>query len=319
MVGPVSHSAVLPLTETPAVRQHSRRAAVLLPHPVVVVVRPMGRQELPGQPRLLSALPQQFSPGLLAGPVQATLLVVRAAVTQRIIVLPVVVVAAREPAMPVVTVVPVQVSPVARAARARPAAGLAPLVVHRPAQERATAALVVAAAAVAPGPVSVVTAARLVPTARVVAARATSTPVLAAKAAAAGPVVLDTSNWNLYKNHNGKGHSMNAELEAIRDTLDKQTGDGRDYDGAVDLADAYIAANPEQFTEFAEDDIEDSVKALEAYRNAGRDELEWRAQTWILHKWHPQQIGGTVQPSIRDEAVTPVPNARPKVRTTVKD
>lgn len=118
---------------------------------------------------------------------------------------------------------------------------------------------------------------------------------------------------------------MNADLEAIRDAMDKTTGDGRDLDGAVALADAYVAANPDQFTEpmlaeaVAERKLDNLVHAIEVLRDAGLHEREWQLMAFELSTFHRQEIGGAVQPVLREQAVSSVPNARAKVRNTGKD
>jgi hypothetical protein len=107
---------------------------------------------------------------------------------------------------------------------------------------------------------------------------------------------------------------MNSELEAIRDAADKTTGDGRDLDEAVRLADAYVDAHPGEFDDYRGKDMDAAVRAVEAFRNAGMDEQEWRAQTWIFHAWEFQEIGGAVAPARRDTDTAPVPNAAPRSR-----
>ena len=92
---------------------------------------------------------------------------------------------------------------------------------------------------------------------------------------------------------------MNAELEAIKDAWDKNTGDGRDDEGTRAMADAYVAAHPEEFAELENNTIEQCVQAVEVFRNANMEESRWRVETWLLHKFAPQQIGGEYQPQLR--------------------
>ena len=92
---------------------------------------------------------------------------------------------------------------------------------------------------------------------------------------------------------------MNKELAAIRDAQDKATGDGRDLDKAVALSDAYIAAHPDQFTDYHDMTLQDAVKAVDVFRAAGMDEAEWRLQAWIFHRFEFQNIGGTTAPTVR--------------------
>lgn len=90
---------------------------------------------------------------------------------------------------------------------------------------------------------------------------------------------------------------MNSELEAIRDAMDKTTG--RDEGQAVALADAYVAAHPDQFTSLAELGMEQCVAAIDVFRAAGMEEDLWRVQAWILHRFEFQTIGGPVTARVR--------------------
>ena len=96
---------------------------------------------------------------------------------------------------------------------------------------------------------------------------------------------------------------MNAELEAIKDAWDKNTGDGRDEVGTRALCDAYVAAHPEEFTELRNLSIEECVQAVSTFRNANLEESQWRVETWLLAKYEPQNIGGVYQPQLRNPAL----------------
>lgn len=106
---------------------------------------------------------------------------------------------------------------------------------------------------------------------------------------------------------------MNAELEAIKDSWDKNTGDGRDDEGTRALADKYVADHPEQFeglrqlekqaSDADRDPIPDLVNALSVFRNAGMAEEQWRVETYLLHRFPPQNIGGEYRPSIRPQSL----------------
>lgn len=92
---------------------------------------------------------------------------------------------------------------------------------------------------------------------------------------------------------------MNAELEAIKDSWDKNTGDGRDEDGTRALCDAYVEAHPEQFTELANMSLEECVQALSVFRAAGMEESQWKVEVWLLHRFEPQTIGGVARATVR--------------------
>ena len=92
---------------------------------------------------------------------------------------------------------------------------------------------------------------------------------------------------------------MNAELEAIKDSWDESTGQGRDDATTRALCDAYVAAHPEEFAELEGKTLEEVVNALSVFRNAGLEEEQWRCEIWQLHHWEPQNIGGTYQAQVR--------------------
>jgi hypothetical protein len=98
---------------------------------------------------------------------------------------------------------------------------------------------------------------------------------------------------------------MNAELEAIKDAMDKSTGDGRDHPNACTLAEAYVEAHPEQYADdiyensLATRSVEDLVKAVDVFRAAGMEEQQWIIETFLLAKFEPQNIGGTSQVVLR--------------------
>lgn len=92
---------------------------------------------------------------------------------------------------------------------------------------------------------------------------------------------------------------MNPELAAIKDAMDKDTGDGRDAELARTLADAYVAAHPEEFTVLANTNIELCVASVDMFRNNGAEDDQWRVEAWLLHHFEPQTIGGPVVAQIR--------------------
>ena len=92
---------------------------------------------------------------------------------------------------------------------------------------------------------------------------------------------------------------MNAELEAIKDAWDKNTGNGRDEDGTRAMCDAYVEAHPDQFTALREMTIEECVNAVSVFRQAGMAEEQWKVEVWLLHHFAPQQIGGPMQAQVR--------------------
>lgn len=92
---------------------------------------------------------------------------------------------------------------------------------------------------------------------------------------------------------------MNPELQAIRDAMDKKTGDGRDADKARELADQYVADHPDQFEQMADLTLKQCVQAVATFRNANMVDDQWRAEAWILHRFEKQHIGGAASPQVR--------------------
>ena len=92
---------------------------------------------------------------------------------------------------------------------------------------------------------------------------------------------------------------MNPDLEAIRDAMDPDTGAGMDAAGARALADAYVAAHPDEFGLLATMPIESCVAAVDLFRGTGDEGSRMRVETWLLHRYEAQKIGGTVEPVIR--------------------
>ncbi len=92
---------------------------------------------------------------------------------------------------------------------------------------------------------------------------------------------------------------MNPDLEAIRDAMDPDRGGGQDASTARLLADAYVSAHPDEFGMLATMPIESCVAAVDLFRGTGDLGSQWRAETWLLHHWEPQNIGGNFEPVLR--------------------
>jgi hypothetical protein len=93
--------------------------------------------------------------------------------------------------------------------------------------------------------------------------------------------------------------SLSPELEAVKDAMDKGTGDGRDHPSAVQLSDAYVASHPELAEELGDWSIEQCVDAVSTLRAAGMLNEQWKVEVWLLHKWPPQNIGGEYHAQVR--------------------
>lgn len=93
--------------------------------------------------------------------------------------------------------------------------------------------------------------------------------------------------------------ALSPELEAIRDAMNKETGDGRDRDLAVELSTAYVEAHPELTAEMHDWDISRVVESVSVFRAAGFEEKQWQLEAYLLAKFEPQSIGGVYQPELR--------------------
>jgi hypothetical protein len=98
---------------------------------------------------------------------------------------------------------------------------------------------------------------------------------------------------------------MNEKLRAIREAWDpgdpetKNVDSNRDEDKARKLADSYVKANPDQFAALQSMTLEECVKAVDTFRAAGMEDEQWKVETWLLHKFEPQKIGGTYEATVR--------------------
>lgn len=98
---------------------------------------------------------------------------------------------------------------------------------------------------------------------------------------------------------------MHEKLEAIRNAWDKEVGDGRDEELARRLADEFVAENPDLYTDYKGRVLEDVegvtglVSAVDVLRQAGMLEEQWRVEAWLLHRFNPQDIGGSVSATVR--------------------
>lgn len=94
---------------------------------------------------------------------------------------------------------------------------------------------------------------------------------------------------------------MHAELEDIKDSWDKNTGDGRDEDGTRALASAYVAAHPEAFAglEQFDNNLPLLVDLLSQRRASGDEQGTWELEAWLLHRFPPQNIGGAYRAEVK--------------------
>lgn len=92
---------------------------------------------------------------------------------------------------------------------------------------------------------------------------------------------------------------MNDDLQAIKDAWDKTTGDGRDEEGTRAMADAYVAGHADEYAGFDNIPLDVLVTMESDARNRGDLDETWKIETWLLHRFEPQNIGGVYQAQVR--------------------
>ena len=60
-----------------------------------------------------------------------------------------------------------------------------------------------------------------------------------------------------------------------------------------------VAAHPDEFGLLATMPIESCVAAVDLFRNEADEASQWRVETWLLHRFEPQTIGGPVIAKVR--------------------
>lgn len=102
---------------------------------------------------------------------------------------------------------------------------------------------------------------------------------------------------------------MDKDLQSIKDKWESRAAAGQassteDGVNAKDksvyaLADKYVDAHPDEFKGFDALPLELVVGALEKARETGDEASEWKFQTWLFHRFEPQNIGGTHTATVR--------------------
>lgn len=102
---------------------------------------------------------------------------------------------------------------------------------------------------------------------------------------------------------------MDKDLQAIKDAWENRPAAGQassteagvgEKDASVyALADKYVKAHADQFKGFDALGMDVIVAALEKARENGDENQEWVFQTWLFHRFEPQNIGGTHTATVR--------------------
>lgn len=90
-----------------------------------------------------------------------------------------------------------------------------------------------------------------------------------------------------------------SSFDAFNEAISKDTGDGRDLAKAREIAEAYIVANPEQFSDYVNMSEHDLAEAATVFSAAaekapGMSDAVTRLEMWVRAKFEPQEIGGQV-------------------------
>lgn len=88
--------------------------------------------------------------------------------------------------------------------------------------------------------------------------------------------------------------ALDSELDAIKTAVESGS-----FDDARELSDAYVAAYQNSFADLVDKDIHTLVQAVDVFRAAGLEEQQWRVEAFLLHRFEPQNIGGTNQARVR--------------------
>lgn len=89
---------------------------------------------------------------------------------------------------------------------------------------------------------------------------------------------------------------MASTLQEIEDLWDAGSGDQEAVRAA---ADAYVAANADEFSDFASKTLEELVSAIDVFRAAGYTDQVQRIDVWLWHHFEPQNIGGAAVVQVR--------------------
>lgn len=92
---------------------------------------------------------------------------------------------------------------------------------------------------------------------------------------------------------------MDAKVEAFKDAVDKSTGDGRNEELARQLADEFVEAHPELFVQMKTMNVQALAAWSQMFREQGSEEAHQHVEIWLRHRFDPQNIGGTFEPTIR--------------------
>ncbi len=102
---------------------------------------------------------------------------------------------------------------------------------------------------------------------------------------------------------------MDASLKAIKDGWEKRDARGTrsstgkadlaDDDKVRSLADKHVKANAKDYAGWENLSLETLVKTVDEAREVGDEEKLWKVEAYLLHKFEPQNIGGTYEPKLR--------------------
>lgn len=92
---------------------------------------------------------------------------------------------------------------------------------------------------------------------------------------------------------------MDDRLSAIKTAATTTDEHPKDLVLARQLADQFVADNPDLYTEYPAKNVVELVEAVDVLRLAGMEDEQWRVEAWLLHRYEPQNIGGPVEATVR--------------------
>lgn len=95
------------------------------------------------------------------------------------------------------------------------------------------------------------------------------------------------------------GNDSQKDWQEVEDYGLKNGVEGRKNAEMLDACDAYVAAHGDEFNLYRGMELEDLVKTLEVFRDAGLEEQAWRVQVWLTHHFEPQHVGGKARAIVR--------------------
>lgn len=89
--------------------------------------------------------------------------------------------------------------------------------------------------------------------------------------------------------------AIKTGLDTLKNAWDKKSGEGRDEKAARDVAEQLYVNYPEAFEGIQNKSLAELADMCSQYRAAGNDYELAKVEAFLLYRYPPQDIGGTVQ------------------------